>query len=112
MTAVPEQVTDCRASVLLSRDGYLRLSRQDAARFFPEDTLLVIWRHGVLYLLPTRGAAAGGLLLKQRNAVGDRSVLISEAFAFDIPEGRFPARWDDTVGGLRVSLSQGESADE
>ena len=92
--------------VELSADGYLRLSRDDAEHFFPEDTLLALWREESLVLLPTRGAAAGGLMLKQRNLQGDRSLLISEVFEFEIPEGQFTAAWDDSIGGLRVALRQ------
>lgn len=93
----------------LSADGYLRLSRADAEEFFPEDTLLALWRDESLVLLPTRGAAAGGLMLKQRNLDGDRSLLISEVFEFAIPHGRFTAIWDDSIGGLRVNLPKGGS---
>ena len=89
----------------LTTDGYLRLSRADANAFFPDDTLLALWRDGSLVLLPTRGAAAGGLLLKQRNIEGDRSVLISEVFEFAIPTGQFAASWDDSIGGFRVHLN-------
>ena len=85
------------------------MSRTDAEEFFPEDTLLALWREGSLVLLPTRGAAAGGLLLKQRNAEGDRSLLISEVFEFDIPAGRFTAIWDDSIGGLRVNMPMDET---
>ena len=88
----------------LSADGYLRISREDAEHFFPEDTLLAIWRDDSLVVLPTRGAAAGGLMLKQRNMRGDRSLLISEVFDFEIPSGQFTATWDDSIGGLRVNL--------
>ena len=88
----------------LSGEGYLRISREDAEHFFPQDTLLALWRDGALLLLPTRGAAAGGLMLKQRNARGDRSLLISEVFEFQVPAGRYAAVWDDSVGGLRVEL--------
>ena len=88
----------------LSTDGYLRISREDAEIFFPEDTLLALWRDESLVLLPTRGAAAGGLMWKQRNVAGDRSVLISEVFEFEIPAGTFTAIWDDRIGGLRVNL--------
>ncbi len=91
-------------TIELSSDGYLRLSRNDAETFFPEDTLLALWKESSFVLLPTRGAAAGGLMLKQRNAEGDRSLLISEVFAFEIPAGRFTAVWDDALGGLRVDL--------
>lgn len=82
----------------------MRISREDAEHFFPQDTLLALWREGALLLLPTRGAAAGGLMLKQRNTHGDRSLLISEVFEFQVPAGRYTAVWDDSVGGLRVEL--------
>lgn len=91
-------------TIKLSSDGYMRLSREDAEDFFPDDTLLALWREGSFVLLPTRGAAAGGLMLKQRNADGDRSLLISEVFEFEIPNGSFTAIWDDSIGGLRVNL--------
>lgn len=87
----------------LSADGYLHMSAQAAHRCFPEDTLLALWREGNLVLLPTRGAAAGGLMLKQRNAAGDRSLLISEVFAFKMPIGQYTAYWDDEIGGWRVA---------
>ncbi len=89
----------------LSADGYMRISQEDAEHFFPEDTLLALWQDDGLVLLPTRGAAAGGLMLKQRNAQGDRSLLISEVFEFAIPAGHFTALWDDSIGGLRVKLN-------
>ncbi len=104
MDVSTRQPTRKSLSFDLSADGYLRLSRADAEHFFPEDTLLALWRDGGLLLLPTRGAAAGGLMLKRRNAEGDRSLLISEVFEFAIPTGRFTALWDDQVGGLRVNL--------
>ena len=91
-------------TIELSSDGYMRLSREEAIDFFPEDTLLALWREGSFVLLPTRGAGAGGLMLKQRNAEGDRSLLISEVFEFEIPNGSFTAIWDDSIGGLRVNL--------
>ena len=84
----------------------MRISREDAEHFFPDDVLVCLWRDDSLVLLPTRGAAAGGLMLKQRNANGDRSVLISEVFAFQIPAGSFDAAWDDAIGGLRVNLGK------
>jgi len=96
-------------TIELSSDGYMRLSREDAGEFFPEDTLLALWREGSFVLLPTRGAGAGGLMLKQRNAEGDRSLLISEVFEFEIPNGSFTAIWDDSIGGLRVNLPPREN---
>jgi hydrogenase maturation protease len=91
-----------QATIEITSDGYMRLSKEHSEQFFPEDTLVAIKRDGQLYLLPTRGAAAGGLLLKRRNARGDRSLLVSELFQFDIPVGIFTATWDEQISGLRV----------
>lgn len=104
MTSIINKPVRSSIRLDISADGYLRLSREDAADFFPEDTLLAMWRDGEFLLLPTRGAGAGGLMLKQRNADGDRSLLISEVFGFEMPTGTFSAVWDDGIGGLRVSL--------
>jgi hypothetical protein len=90
----------------LTAGGYLRICREDAERFFPEGTLLALWRDDSLWLLPTRGAAAGGLMLKQRNVRGDRSLLISEVFEFQIPVGSYSATWDDNLGGLRMEVNR------
>ncbi len=106
MTLQIDKPTRHSLQLHLSTDGYLRISRDDAEHFFPEDTLLALWRDGALVLLPTRGAAGGGLMLKRRNLHGDRSLLISEVFDFDIPSGVFEASWDDSMGGLRVALHQ------
>lgn len=91
-------------SLELTPDGYMRFSKKDAAYFFPEDTLLALWRDESLLLLPTRGAAAGGMMLKQRNPAGDRTLLISEIFDFVIPSGQYLAQWDEAIGGLQVAL--------
>jgi len=64
----------------------------------------LVKRHTLL-LLPTRGNAAGGLILKQRNAAGDRSVLVAEVFGFQLPTGCHTAVWDESAGGLRVGLA-------
>ncbi len=88
--------------VELTADGYLRISKETSERFFPEHALVALWREGELYLLPTRGAAAGGLVLKQRNASGDRCLLLSEVFQFQVPSGFFDAVWDDRVGGVKI----------
>jgi hypothetical protein len=90
--------------VELTEQGYLHLPIELAAQHFPGDVLVALLREGELWLLPLRGPAAGGLLLKQRNLRGDRSVLLREL----LPEGTTPgeraARWDAESGALRVSL--------
>lgn len=91
-------------TVELTAHGYLVLDAEVAARFFPNDTMLVFTKPRELWLLPTRGAGGGGLLLKQRNPRGDRAVLVREATG-DLPlAGRLPAVWDDGHGCLRVAL--------
>ena len=106
MSAQIDKPTRSTLRLNLSFDGYMRISRADAEHFFPEDTLLAVWREETLVLLPTRGAAAGGLMLKRRNLDGDRSLLISEVFNFDLPTGTFTAVWDDSIGGLRVAAEK------
>lgn len=91
-------------AVDISADGYLRLDASTARRFFPHDGLVPLVRDGVLVLLPTRGSAAGGLILKQRNPHGDRCVLIAETFRFRIPAGRYMGVWHEADGELRVDL--------
>lgn len=98
-----------QAKIEITADGYMRLSKEDAERFFPEDTLVALRRDGQLYLLPTRGAAAGGLMLKRRNARGDRSLLVNELFQFQVPAGVFLATWDEQIAGLRVEQHAGSS---
>jgi tetratricopeptide (TPR) repeat protein len=102
-----------RCEVEITADGHLRLECDAARRFFPTDALVPLWRDDAFLLLPVRGSAAGGLILKQRNPRGDRCVLIAEATRqvpspgwFSKP-GRFTAIWDDAVGGLRLQDAAG-----
>jgi hydrogenase maturation protease len=97
-------MTQAPCAVELTPTGYLVLRAEVASRFFPHDTLLVFPRDRELWLLPTRGAAAGGLLLKQRNPMGDRAVLVREVVGDSAPTGELPAIWDDRQGALRVAL--------
>ena len=92
--------------VEFTRDGYLRLSAEIAAQYFPENVLVPLPKGKELWLLPIRGAAAGGLLLKQRNMHGDRSVVIWESLPEDRPIGTRPAIWDKNKGALRVALKK------
>jgi hypothetical protein len=85
-------------------NGYLHLPADLARAHFPHDVLVALVRDGTLWLLPTRGPAAGGLLLKQRNLQGDRSVLIWELLPPETPPGPRTAQWDEDRGGLRIDL--------
>lgn len=93
--------------VELTPDGYLRLDADVAATFFPGDALVAVPHGGELWLLPLVGPQGGGLLLKQRNARGDRAALVWEALPEGAPAGPRPAVWDAGKGALRVDLSGG-----
>ena len=95
--------------VEFTEQGYLVLHAALAQEFFPFDVLVALRRGPELWLLPTRGAAAGGLILKQRNLRGDRSVLVRETLDDAVPAGVRPAFWDDANGALRVALVAGDA---
>lgn len=95
-------------TVELTADGYLRLGARLAAVRFPSDAATALVRDGELWLMPLRGPRSGGLLLKQRNPAGDRSVLIREVLDDRVPTGPCPARWDAAQGALRIPLEREE----
>lgn len=94
----------------LTDRGYLHLPADLARRHFPEDVLVALVRGAELWLLPLRGPAAGGLLVKQRNRQGDRSVLLWGVLPEDTPPGPRAAFWDAKAGALRVALDRVASA--
>lgn len=101
----PTEDSDPNGSqVEFTADGYLRLDARLAAHRFPSDAAVALPRAGQLWLLPLRGPQSGGLLLKQRNVVGDRSVLVREVLADRITVGVCRAAWDGEQGALRIDL--------
>ena len=90
--------------------GYLQVPAALASQYFPQDVLVALPRSNELWLMPLHSTAAGGLLLKQRNAAGDRSVLIWEQLPVGTPAGQWPAFWDESSGALRVAFSRGGHA--
>jgi hypothetical protein len=88
----------------VTSSGYLHIPFDVAQQYFAQDTLIALIKGSELWLMPTRGAAGGGLLLKQRNALGDRSVLITEVLPQGSPFGSRLAFWDSERGALRVAL--------
>ncbi len=91
-------------AVEFTADGYLRLESALAAARFPSDAVAAVLRDDALWLIPLRGPRSGGLLLKQRNPAGDRSLLVREVLA-DIPvTGVRQAFWDDGQHALRIPL--------
>lgn len=105
-----DDVTD---EVTVTADGYLHLDHDLARRRFPADVLVArMTPDESLELVPLQGIANGGLVLRQRNPRGDRTVLIHEVFGFASRPGTYAASWDPEDGCLRVSLRRagGEEA--
>jgi len=98
-------------TVKLTDTGYLQLPADLAERYFPFDLLFAVVRGKELWLLPARGPGGGGLLLKRRNARGDRSVLVREMIP-ETPPGSLVAFWDERQSALRVALPASEPASE
>ncbi len=96
------------ATVEFTADGYLRLDAALAAARFPSDAVTAVMRDGTFWLIPLRGPRSGGLLLKQRNPAGDRSVLVSELLRETSLQGVFQAFWDDDHAALRIPVSGDE----
>lgn len=92
--------------VELSPGGDLVLSADVAERCFGDaPSALVAVREGELWAVALGPGAVGGLLLKQRNAMGDRSMLVIEPLRETRWEpGEREARWDPAERALRVPL--------
>ncbi len=91
--------------VEITAEGYLRLDAALAASRFPSDAVAAVLRDGNLWLIPLRGPSSGGLLLKQRNPAGDRTILVREVLEDAFPVGVRAAFWDDEHGALRIPLA-------
>lgn len=96
--------------VELSRGGDLLLPAEVAERCFGgAPSALVAVRDGELWAVALGPGAVGGLLLKQRNRAGDRSMLVIEPLRDTTWEpGEREARWDPGERALRVPLHLSE----
>ncbi|GAA1392190.1 hydrogenase maturation protease [Pseudonocardia kongjuensis] len=92
--------------VEFTADGYLRLPARLAAGRFPSDAAIAAVRDDDLWLVPLTGPRSGGLLLKQRNPAGDRSVLVREVLGERVVSGPRPTAWDDEQKALRIPLRE------
>jgi hypothetical protein len=103
--------------VTVSRGG-LYVSRQlYETHFAGRCSVVLLRRDDDLLVLPVHDAAAGGYLLKLRNAAGDRVVHAADFFrAQDVDDGtelQLEASWNDAAAGLLVCSAfqtQGASA--
>ncbi len=64
------------------KNGSVYLDRQTVATYFPDvDAVIILIRERQLQIFPVRQMAAGGYLLKMRNAAGDRVANSPDVFA-------------------------------
>ncbi|MFC4252994.1 hypothetical protein [Sinimarinibacterium flocculans] len=86
--------------------GSIRLPRALCEACFPHaGSVALLARDGELLLLPLAPDSVGGLLLKHRNAQGDRVVhaaefLRAQGIVDDFTEQRLLAQWRPQVGAL------------
>jgi|SRR5690349_17537426 len=105
--AEPAFADPFRMEVEFTDAGYLSLGAHLAHTYFPSDAAVAAVRGDELWLLPLRNAASGGLVLKQRNVAGDRSLLVREVLDDRVPVGTRSGRWDAEQGALRIRLGAG-----
>ncbi len=89
-------------------DGRVLIDRSTCALYLANaPAAALVERDGQVFLVPLSGPVAGGMLLKQRNAAGDR-VLLATDFLAERGLGRFsaehefPVRWVAEAGGLLI----------
>jgi len=89
-------------------NGRIALTREVYSRYLGRIEAVALTEiDGVPHILPLRGAAAGGRLVKQRNLAGDR-VIEAGDFLTKYGLGEFSAereasvQWSATAGALRI----------
>ena len=91
------------------RDGSVYLDADVVERYFKGiDAVIVLIREGELQILPVHRMAAGGCLLKMRNAAGDRVANSPDVFrANNLESWRadgLEAAWSAEKGALIITL--------
>ena len=91
------------------RGGSVYLPAEVYDRYFAGvQAVIVLIRDGSLQILPVRQMAAGGCLLKIRNAAGDRVATAPDVFhargLADWRQDGLAARWSSELGALLVDL--------
>lgn len=70
-------------------------------------TAILLKRDNLFVLMPVHHEAGGGLLIKIRNAQGDRVIHAQEFFAehcLDSLDAELSAVWDATISGLKLEI--------
>ena len=96
---------DARHTVCIVRGSFYFACELCDRYFKGIESIAPLQRGGCVYLLPLWGTSAGGLLLKLRNARGDRvthalEFLLTLGIHAESPERRVNARWSSALGGL------------
>lgn len=91
------------------RAGAVYLSAETYRTYFLEvEAVILLIRDGTLQILPVRQMAAGGCLLKVRNAAGDRVASAPDVFHAnglgDWESSGLTARWSAEQGALLIPL--------
>jgi hydrogenase maturation protease len=94
------------SEIELTTTGYLHMSAAFAGRHFPADVCAASVRDEELLLHPIHSQANGGHLLKLRNAVGDRSMLVRELLGDRALVGTYPAVWDEARGCVVIGIGR------
>ena len=92
------------------RNGSVYLDRRTVDRYFPGiDAVIILIRDEQLQILPVHQMAAGGCLLKIRNAAGDRVASAADVFLEhglqDWSAVDLEAAWSRELGALTVQIS-------
>ena len=88
--------------------GSLYLSSELCQLYLPDiSAIALLIRDNQVFLLPLHSTTAGGILLKMRNAHGDRvahalEFLLSIGIDADSPEQTCTARWITEIAGLQL----------
>lgn len=88
----------------ITETGYLQVPAEVAQKHFTTGAIIAVVRGQELHVMPVNYVGAGGLILKYRNARGDRSVLISQFLPSDIVYGERTVVWDEEILALRIPL--------
>lgn len=87
----------------ITNNGYLYIPSTVGDKF-PTNAVIAIIQKNELCIMPVSHVGAGGLILKQRNAKGDRAVFIQEIIPENTFRGVRQANWDQTMLALRIPL--------